>query len=61
VVIVSYNTKDHLRACLESLGEADEIIVVDNASRDGSPEMVAADFPHIRFRRFSSHPLDCEC
>ncbi|HRE93270.1 MAG TPA: glycosyltransferase family 2 protein [Fimbriimonadaceae bacterium] len=48
VVIVSYNTKDHLRACLESLGEADEIIVVDNASRDGSPEMVAADFPHIR-------------
>lgn len=47
VVIVSYNTKDHLRACLESLGEADEVIVVDNASHDGSPEMVAADFPHI--------------
>lgn len=48
VVIVSYNTKDHLRACLESLSEADEIIVVDNASRDGSAEMVAADFPHVR-------------
>lgn len=48
VVIVSYNTKEHLRACLQSLAEADEIIVVDNASRDGSPEMVATDFPHVR-------------
>lgn len=46
VVVVSYNVCDLLVACLESLreaiqaGEADQIIVVDSASSDGSPEMV---------------------
>lgn len=45
VVVVSYNTREALRRCLTSLGEADEVVVVDNASRDGSAEMVAAEFP----------------
>lgn len=44
VIIVSYNTKDHLRSCLRSLPGGVEVIVVDNASTDGSPEMVAAEF-----------------
>jgi GT2 family glycosyltransferase len=50
VVIVSYNTRDHLRACLETIprAEASEVIVVDNASTDGSPEMVRAAFPWVR-------------
>jgi N-acetylglucosaminyl-diphospho-decaprenol L-rhamnosyltransferase len=51
VVIVSYNTCDLLRRCLQSLSEADEIIVVDNASADGSAEMVLAEFPETRLIR----------
>ena len=53
VVIVSYNTRDKLRACLESVaiesaGLDHEVIVLDNASSDGSAAMVRAEFPSIR-------------
>ncbi len=53
IVIVSYNTRDLLRACLRSIyaSRGDftfEVCVVDNASRDGSAEMVAAEFPQVR-------------
>lgn len=47
-IVVSYNTAELLRACLESLGEADELIVVDNASVDGSPEVVLDAFPNAK-------------
>jgi GT2 family glycosyltransferase len=48
-VIVSYNGRDLLRRCLASVyehtrGVEFEIVVVDNASQDGTPEMVAAEF-----------------
>lgn len=49
VVIVSYNVRDLLRACLASVGRetaiSHEVIVVDNNSRDGSVEMVREEFP----------------
>lgn len=51
LVIVSYNTRDLLRQCLASIGEhcpSAEVIVVDNASRDGSAAMVAEEFPGAR-------------
>lgn len=51
VVIVNYNTRDLLRNCLHSLTHSRdielEIIVVDNASADGSAQMVATDFPNV--------------
>jgi GT2 family glycosyltransferase len=49
IVIVNYNTSEHLRRCLASIGEENntEIIVVDNASQDGSAEMVRTTFPHV--------------
>ncbi len=51
IIIVSYNTRELLRQCLRSLAahcpEA-EVIVVDNASRDGSPDMVRDEFPGVR-------------
>jgi N-acetylglucosaminyl-diphospho-decaprenol L-rhamnosyltransferase len=53
VIIVSYNTRDLLRDCLvsvfaESRNVAFEVVVVDNASRDGSASMVAAEFPGVQ-------------
>lgn len=53
VVIVSWNTCALLRACLDSVfayipRAAFEVFVVDNASSDGSPEMVAREFPRVR-------------
>ncbi len=53
IVIVSYNTKGYLEACLRSLHEHPPTVthtttVVDNASRDGSAEMVRRVWPDVR-------------
>ena len=58
IIIVSYNSREHLRCCLQSLaahppGVEHEIIVVDNDSRDGSAPMVAAEFPSVRLSRLA--------
>jgi GT2 family glycosyltransferase len=52
VAIVNYNTREHLRACLASvrLERPREVVVVDNASSDGSAEMVRAQYPSVRLR-----------
>jgi N-acetylglucosaminyl-diphospho-decaprenol L-rhamnosyltransferase len=50
VVVVSFNTRDLLRACLRSLAACTlplHVIVVDNASADGSAAMVRAEFPGV--------------
>ena len=48
VVVVSYNTVDKLRRCLNAIEPSHEVIVVDNASTDGSAQMVSAEFPNAR-------------
>jgi len=50
VVVVSWNVRDLLRRCLQSLrsGVQHEIVVVDNNSTDGSAEMVRAEFPDVQ-------------
>ena len=53
IVIVSYNTRSDLESCLRSLHDhpphvAHEIVVVDNASRDGSVEMVRSQWPEVQ-------------
>jgi N-acetylglucosaminyl-diphospho-decaprenol L-rhamnosyltransferase len=53
IIIVNWNTKDHLYRCIQSIPDATgdflyEIIVVDNASADGSAAMVREKFPRIR-------------
>jgi GT2 family glycosyltransferase len=53
VVIVNYNDHVHLPACLSSLekalaGLSAEVILVDNRSEDGSPELVRSSFPWVR-------------
>jgi N-acetylglucosaminyl-diphospho-decaprenol L-rhamnosyltransferase len=55
IVIVSFNTRQLLKECLDSVYASlvestltSEIIVVDNASRDGSAEMVQKHFTRVR-------------
>lgn len=49
-VVVNWNGARYLRACLTALDalDLDEVLVVDNASTDGSLELVEAEFPGVR-------------
>lgn len=58
VIIVNYNTKDLTGDCLKSIfkytHDVDfEVIVVDNASTDGSQKHIKSNFPQVRL-------LECE-
>jgi GT2 family glycosyltransferase len=52
IVIVNWNSRDDLRACLASLAAQThrdlDVIVVDNGSTDGSVSMATAEFPSCR-------------
>jgi GT2 family glycosyltransferase len=52
IIIVSYNTRALLKQCLLSVFKKIqeirfEVIVIDNASHDGSPQMVQEEFPNV--------------
>lgn len=60
IVIVSFNTAALTRQCLEKAQACAtdlrcEVIVVDNASHDGSADMVAAEFPQVRLIRLAAN------
>lgn len=48
VIVVSFNTREKTRRCLEQIEPHHEIVVVDNASEDGSAEMIRDGFPQAR-------------
>lgn len=53
IIIVSWNTRQLLRGCLDSIYKETqkinfEVFVVDNASSDGSAEMSKTDYPQVR-------------
>jgi GT2 family glycosyltransferase len=53
IVIVSWNVKNYLKKCLSSINRhainiEKEIFVVDNASTDGTVEMVQTEFPEVK-------------
>lgn len=55
IVIVSHNTKDMTLACIESVlaqtMRPHEVIVVDNASTDGSADAIEAEYPQVQLVR----------
>ncbi len=58
IIIVSFNTRDVTRRCLRCVeqfrpGCTHEVLVVDNASTDGSPDMVEQEFPGVKLVRLS--------
>jgi N-acetylglucosaminyl-diphospho-decaprenol L-rhamnosyltransferase len=53
ISIVNWNTREHLMRCLEALesacaGVVADVVVVDNASSDGSADAVRTRFPEVR-------------
>ena len=56
IIISCYNTRDIVEDCLRSIyqnppTEGYEVILVDDASTDGTSEMVSATFPEVRLLR----------
>ncbi|MEM9128123.1 MAG: glycosyltransferase family 2 protein [Pseudomonadota bacterium] len=53
IIVVSYNTKEMTLDCLRSIKSQTisnyEVIVIDNASKDGSADAIAAEFPEFVF------------
>lgn len=58
IIVLAYNDKQYLDACLSSLLDQDmpssgyEVIYADNASTDGSADYVAENYPAVRVLRF---------
>jgi GT2 family glycosyltransferase len=55
VIVLSWNTKQYLSNCLKALRTTlvdvhHEVIVIDNASSDGSPQFVQTEFPEVRLQ-----------
>lgn len=53
IIIISYNSKQFIQRCINSILNSDshlilEIIVIDNASQDGSPDLVRQNFPKVK-------------
>jgi len=60
IIIINWNSADHIRNCLKSLhnntqGISLETIVVDNASYDGSKEIIENEFPEVIFVQSSEN------
>lgn len=55
VVVITQNRKNDLRRCIQSIfsqqDENFEVLVIDNASQDGTCEMLARDFPDVHIHR----------
>jgi N-acetylglucosaminyl-diphospho-decaprenol L-rhamnosyltransferase len=61
IVVVSYNTKALIDPCFAALDKArarigpSDVVVIDNASRDGSAEYVEQNYPAVRLIRSATN------
>lgn len=61
VIVLNHNGRQFMEDCFGSLGrleypaDAVELVLADNASSDGSPDLVAEKFPHVRVLRFGEN------
>lgn len=60
IIVITYNNARHITACLNSIvpqlpNSASEVVVFDNASTDGTAEIVAASWPAVGLVRSASN------
>ncbi len=60
IILVSYNTREFLKECLNSIFSNEtkikyEIFIVDNNSQDGTREMLETDFPNVNLMALSEN------
>lgn len=64
VMIVNWNRQEYIKATLQHLREhwhtGMEVLVVDNASTDGTPEMIAGEFPEVRLIALAENVGQCK-
>jgi GT2 family glycosyltransferase len=64
VLIVNWNRQDYIKATLEDLRSkwypGMEVVVVENGSTDGTPDMIAAEFPEVRMIRLEQNVGQCK-
>lgn len=66
IIVVNYNGKDYLEECFNSVNDLDypmdrlEVILVDNASTDGSVEYVKENFPNVRILQLDKNYGFCK-
>lgn len=51
IIVVTWNCREYLPKCLAAIASADEVIVVDNDSSDGTAQYVERDWPAVRLIR----------
>ena len=62
VIIPNYNGMKYINGCLDSLYQGSlvpEVMVVDNGSTDGSPELIERDYPQCSLVRFPENTGFC--
>lgn len=47
VIIVTHNHRIYIEKCLDSIPNGIEVLIVDNVSTDGTPELIEKKYPHI--------------
>lgn len=59
MIIVTFNSSSYIGRAVESvlLNDPLEVIVVDNSSTDGTPELIAREFPEVRIARKVANTL----
>lgn len=66
IIVVNYNGKHYLEECFNSVNDLDyptdklEVILVDNASTDGSSEYVRMKFPNVRILQLDENYGFCK-
>lgn len=48
-LVIVFNEEHNIRACLDNMSFADEIVVVDSYSTDRTPEIIKEEYPQVRF------------
>lgn len=51
IIIVTYNHKEYIEKCLDSIPSGLEVIVVDNVSTDGTPELIEKKYGNLKLIR----------